>query len=520
MLISHKGRGVAHGSGGAAAEYITQARDAKGHHRDEVRTLEGDPAQVGLLADSLNFKYTYTSGVISWREDEKPTEEQLQAVLADYKRVAFAGLESDQYSFAAVLHREAEAVHIHTLTARVELTTGKSLNIAPPGHQRTFDAVRNYHNELNGWISPDDPGRQRLVRLPDHREKINAQDLREGLRVDPDPRQVVTAYLSGLIEDGLINDRDDMLASLADAGLETPRAGKNYITVKDPDTGEKWRLKGAIYSADFQRREFEKQAESEIGKRPAADRGVDERAVHRAYERLQSEIDSRAGYNRQRYQRPQRSNQRGAKQDWEPEITPNVEFGADSVPDLGSYLRGRLGDSAILVNSDREAIGTGRGARATSGGARAQRREDSNQLLRPEETIVHQGQSGAMVGREETLMDGSRGVLSHDRDRTAAIEAIERADRSKRAVINATQRLGRASRGLAGATKVVTGIERAVEWTGNVLQRAKQTYREFVKNFDPIQASLEKKVKIKQRMAEFGQKIKKDRENERGGRGR
>lgn len=496
MLISHKGRGVAPGSGRAAAEYITQKRDAKGRRRDEVRILEGDPALVGVLADSLDFKYTYTSGVIAWREDEQPTEKQLQAVLADYKQVAFAGLEPDQYSFAAVLHREAEAVHIHTLTARVELTTGKSLNIAPPGHQRTFDAVRNYHNELNGWISPDNPGRQRLVRLPDHREKINAQGLRDGLRVVPDPRQIVTTYLSGLIEDGLINDRDDMLASLADAGLETPRAGKNYITVKDPDTGEKWRLKGAIYSADFQRGEFEKQVESEIGKRPAADRGVDERAVHRAYERLQSEVDSRARYNRQRYQRPQHSNQRGVEQDRGPEVAAHVDLGVDRVPDLGSYLRGHLGDSAILVNSDREAIAGSKRIERSINGVKKQGRKNSIQRLRPEKKDVRQGKQGSVVGREQGAVDGSRGVLINDRDRTTAIEAIERAGRSKRAVIDAAQRLGRAGRGLAGATKGVIGLERAVEWTGSVLQRAKQACREFVKYADQIQEIVEKKNKF------------------------
>jgi hypothetical protein len=496
MLISHKGRGVAHGSGGAAAKYITQERDAKGRRRDEVRILEGDPALVGTLADSLDFKYTYTSGVIAWREDEQPTEKQLQAVLADYKRVAFAGLESDQYSFAAVLHREAEAVHIHTLTARVELTTGKSLNIAPPGHQRTFDAVRNYHNELNAWISPDDPCRQRSVRLPNHLEKINAQNLREGMRVAPDHRQVVTDYLSKLIEDGLINDRDDILTTLAGAGFETPRAGKNYITIKDPDTGGKWRLKGAIYNADFQCSELARQAESETRERPAADRKIDKRALRSARDRLQSEVNRRIEYNRQRYQRPQHSNQRGVEQDRGAEVAPHVDLGVDRVPDLGSYLRRHLGYSAILVNSDREAVAGGERIERSINGVKKQGREDSVQRLRPEKKDVRQGQQGSMVGRKQGPVDGSRGVLINDRDRTIAIEAIERADRSKRAVIDAAQRLGRAGRGLAEATKGVVGLERAVEWTGNVLQRAKQTYREFVKHIDPIQEIIEKKEKL------------------------
>ena len=45
--------------------------------------------------------------------------------------------------------------------ARVDLETGKSLNIAAPGWQKTFDALRDWQNHENGWSRPDDPERAR-----------------------------------------------------------------------------------------------------------------------------------------------------------------------------------------------------------------------------------------------------------------------------------------------------------------------------------------------------------------------
>lgn len=37
-----------------------------------------------------------------------------------------------------------------------------------------------------------------------------------------------------------------MLDALTDAGFDILLAGKAYLTALDPDTGERWRLKGEI----------------------------------------------------------------------------------------------------------------------------------------------------------------------------------------------------------------------------------------------------------------------------------
>ena len=64
---------------------------------------------------------------------------------------AWAGLDADRYSWTAVLHRErGGGVHVHVLTARYDLEIGKSLNIAPPGWQKTFDPLRDAFNHEHG----------------------------------------------------------------------------------------------------------------------------------------------------------------------------------------------------------------------------------------------------------------------------------------------------------------------------------------------------------------------------------
>ena len=42
-----------------------------------------------------------------------------------------------------------------------------------------------------------------------------------------------------------------MVAALEDAGLEVPRQGKNYVTVRNPDDDKRWGLNGGLYEHDF-----------------------------------------------------------------------------------------------------------------------------------------------------------------------------------------------------------------------------------------------------------------------------
>ena len=94
-----------------------------------------------------------------------------------------------------MLHRETEGgVHVHVPAARCDLETGKSLNIAPLGWQKTFDALRDSLNYEHGWSRQDDPEPARVVQ-PGHRAGVEATRLRAGLAVEPEPRELIRDYL-------------------------------------------------------------------------------------------------------------------------------------------------------------------------------------------------------------------------------------------------------------------------------------------------------------------------------------
>ena len=84
--------------------------------------LRGNPHQVAAVADTLQFEHKYTSGVIAWTPEDNPSDAQIGRVVDEFEKTAWAGLEPDRYTWAAVQHREAGGgVHVHVLAARCDL---------------------------------------------------------------------------------------------------------------------------------------------------------------------------------------------------------------------------------------------------------------------------------------------------------------------------------------------------------------------------------------------------------------
>lgn len=393
------------GNGRGPTQYMIDEKRA-GREKSPPVVLRGDAEQTRKLIDSLEFKHKYTSGVLSFAPDEKITPKMEQAIIDRFESVAFAGLETDQYNILWVRHTHAGHHEMHFVTPRVELSTGKSLNIKPPG-ERAREHFDDYRNEINakyGLADPTDPDRARNVSTPDHELKIASEALRRGLRASDNMRELIDRVLSQRAVEGLIRSREDVLEHVKDLGLDVPREGKDYITVREVESGKRWRLKGELYARDYEpSRTIEKSdaARERDYSRP------DPKAAQYYAQRVERHISARADYHQSRYPKP--------KPKYRMDRVQEQVFVADTdrSKSLFWHLRRELGDDALLHVSDY-------GAAAKRTDARAGRRQNSAQSLRQADMRSDRRECAGLSGR----VQGFEGVLN-DRTRKSFVERLE-----------------------------------------------------------------------------------------------
>ncbi|GLO69705.1 hypothetical protein MACH17_12220 [Phaeobacter inhibens] len=269
-------------------------RDADGQPMTVTReplpeVLRGNPDRTEALIDASRHQWTYRAGVISFAAEDAPTDEQQAEVMDHFEDLAFAGLDPPQYDVLWVRHTHEDRVELHFCTPRLELTSGRSLNIAPPGYEKAFDSLRDVMNQRHGWADP-----MELERTQEVRDTIETPTRAQG-------RDELHAWVLDQVSVGLITDRASMLDALVDAGFDIPRAGKAYLTAQDPDTGERWRLKGEIFHEDWQADPAEREIERGTGHDPTGLRRLDGIAVGELQDRFEQHCDHRASYNRDRY---------------------------------------------------------------------------------------------------------------------------------------------------------------------------------------------------------------------------
>lgn len=321
------------GRGELATDYLVR-KDCPNRDTAPPIALRGESELTAQLINCLDTSWKYTSGVLSWHPDDKISPKQEKELMNDFEKIAFAGFEQEQYSILWVRHSHANHHELHFVIPRVELTTGKSFNPCPPGWQKDFDKLRDLYNIKENWARPDDPERQRLFTPPQADIKYNrlkrwGQDIKKN-EVDK-IRELLIDFTLKRISSGVIENRDDIIKSFKDLGLQINRKGKDYITIQDAESNKKIRLKGGIFCETWR---LGTESTRKTTDRQKHTRESRTNELTRLRKELEEVHQKRSNYNRGRY----RNNQKSYKLTYENELE-NI------------YLQSHSGDNAHSWNS-------------------------------------------------------------------------------------------------------------------------------------------------------------------------
>ena len=96
------------GAGEGPTNYLVR-EDYPGRDAHLPDVLRGDPEVTRALIDSLETKWRFTAGALSWHPDDTVTPEQEPRVMDDFEALAFAGYAIHYAALPEVARRRMKA---------------------------------------------------------------------------------------------------------------------------------------------------------------------------------------------------------------------------------------------------------------------------------------------------------------------------------------------------------------------------------------------------------------------------
>ncbi|WP_423246464.1 plasmid mobilization relaxase MbeA [Pectobacterium colocasium] len=485
MIVKFHPRG--RGGGAGPVDYLL----GKDRQREGASVLQGKPDEVRELIDASPYAKKYTSGVLSFAEQDLAPG-QREKLMASFERVLMPGLDKDQYSVLWVEHRDKGRLELNFLIPNTELLTGRRLQ---PYYDRAdrprIDAWQTIVNGRLGLHDPNAPENRRALVTPSAlpEEKQEAA-------------QAITRGLLALASSGELKTRQDVTEALESAGFEVVRTTKSSISIADPDGGRNIRLKGAIYEQSFNAGEG---LRAEIESAAADYRRDAKSRIQRAREVCQSGTERKREENQRRHPRPRAE----AVLSHEPAHERDVAYGKPDVADHSAGLRPadlvERGYSVVAGAADTRQLHDHQGAEEHAGHAVREEQRRATHDLRRAETPLRKGEPGSGDVRRGFELDDTGGEIAHD---GAGKTVAERIRAATAGLLEKAGRVGERLRGMADDVWSYATGERSAERARHGLEQAGA---EFERTAKPLVERLN--VIEQRRQYEHSLQLQKERES-------
>lgn len=469
MIVKFHPRG--RGGGAGPVDYLL----GKDRQRDGATVLQGKPEEVRELIDASPYVKKYTSGVLSFAEQDLPPG-QREKLMASFERVLMPGLDKDQYSVLWVEHQDKGRLELNFLIPNTELLSGRRLQ---PYYDRAdrprIDAWQTIVNGRLGLHDPNAPENRRALVTPSALPEAKQE-----------AAQAITRGLLALASSGELKTRQDVTEALESAGFEVVRTTKSSISIADPDGGRNIRLKGAIYEQSFNAGEG---LRAEIESAAAEYRRDAESRIQRAREVCQSGIERKREENQRRHPRPRQE----AVRCHEPAHERYAAYGqpdvADHRPGFRAADRLERGHSVVAGAADARQLHEHPGAEGRAGEAECENvwREFPERQQRAVSGTAErrQGRNELDGGqREAERLETGTGVEQHDGTGKTVAERIRAATAG---LLEKAGRVGERLRGMANDVWSYATGERGAERARFELEQAGA---EFERAAKPVVARL------------------------------
>ena len=200
--------------------------------------LKGSEAVARQIVSNMTKKQKLCIGCLSFEEADIDLDTK-QKVIDEFETLLF-GECKERFNILWVQHVDKGRLELNFAIPKIDLESGMAFNPYYDKKDRALiDAWQNLTNFKFNFSDPKDPAKSHM--LQGSRKEIGAiKDYIE---------------LEKILTEKFINQeftcRDDILKALKDSDIEVTRVGKDYISVKLPNSKKAKRFKGDIFSEEF-----------------------------------------------------------------------------------------------------------------------------------------------------------------------------------------------------------------------------------------------------------------------------
>ena len=224
-----------HGGSVGAIKYLLSSKRVK---NGTAKVLQGDPNITKDFILNNPHKQKVDVGCLSF-EEENIDERIKYKLMQEFEEMLLPNIQG-KYNILWVEHTDKGRLELNFCIPKIELEKNRALT--PYLHKADLPRVETWQslqNLIYNFSDPKDPAKARTVQLNTKIKKLNI----EYSDLDKILHQKVNA--------GEIESREQIIQLLRDSNITVNRIGKDYISIKLPNSKKARRYKGSIYNEQF-----------------------------------------------------------------------------------------------------------------------------------------------------------------------------------------------------------------------------------------------------------------------------
>ncbi|EAJ9170258.1 mobilization protein [Campylobacter jejuni] len=223
------------GGGVSSINYMLNERVKQG----TARVLKGDEFLTREIIKSMSQKHKTCVGCLSF-EEKNIKEELKKELMESFENTLLTPAMKGNYNILWIEHTDKGRLELNFIIPKIALESKKAFN--PYYHtsdSKRIDLWCDFVNLNHNFTNPKDPAKENTL-----------QGSKKEYELIKD-YEALDKLLHKQVANEIINSREELINILDQNNIEVTRQGKDYLSIKLPQSKKAKRFKGGIYNEQF-----------------------------------------------------------------------------------------------------------------------------------------------------------------------------------------------------------------------------------------------------------------------------